>query len=172
MFWAEIWKTSEFFIWHFFSFLIVKFSIYSIYLKRRVFIMICIICTYTVIAKWWFWSVCANAQTDLNLRWRTYPKICCLKCQSKSMSNVLWRGFLQQCRPRSVEPCREKKTHQTSGQINLSVRMPGHLARPHVELFSWSFPSAYCLLNEQHRFWRGCAVAQTSLNLCCSHMLS
>ena len=36
MFWAEIWKISEFFIWKF-SLLVVKFSVY---LNRRVFIMI------------------------------------------------------------------------------------------------------------------------------------
>ena len=35
MFWAEIWKISEFFIWKF-SFLVVKFSVY---LNRRIFVM-------------------------------------------------------------------------------------------------------------------------------------
>ena len=35
MFWAEIWKISEFFIWNF-SFLVVKFSVY---LNRHVFVM-------------------------------------------------------------------------------------------------------------------------------------
>ena len=38
MFWAEIWKISEFFIWKNCQFLVVKFSIY---LNRRVFVMIC-----------------------------------------------------------------------------------------------------------------------------------
>ena len=36
MFWAEIWKISEFFIWKFSLFLAVKVSIYS---KRRVYVM-------------------------------------------------------------------------------------------------------------------------------------
>ena len=36
MFWAKVWKISEFFIWIFFQFLEVKFSIY---LNRRVFLM-------------------------------------------------------------------------------------------------------------------------------------
>ena len=36
MFWAEIWKISEFFIWNFHVFLVVKFSVY---LNRHVFVM-------------------------------------------------------------------------------------------------------------------------------------
>ena len=36
MFWAEIWKISEFFIWEFSFFLVVKFSVY---LNRHVFVM-------------------------------------------------------------------------------------------------------------------------------------
>ena len=41
MFWAEIWKISEFFIWKFSIFLVVKFSVY---LNRRVFVMGSILC--------------------------------------------------------------------------------------------------------------------------------
>ena len=42
MFWAEIWKISEFFIWKILFFLVVKFSVY---LNRRVFVMHCL-CLY------------------------------------------------------------------------------------------------------------------------------
>ena len=39
MFWAEIWKISEFLIWKFSFFLVVKFSVY---LNRYVFVMMCL----------------------------------------------------------------------------------------------------------------------------------
>ena len=44
MFWAEIWKISEFFIWFFFQFLEVKFSVY---LNRHVFLMKNVCCGYS-----------------------------------------------------------------------------------------------------------------------------
>ena len=88
MFWAGIWKISEFFIWKFSFRLVVK---WSIYLNRRVFVM----------GQRRPWSDCVNAQSDQGLRcphtalmYFTWVALCyflifrCLLCNLKT----IWSG--------------------------------------------------------------------------------
>ena len=72
MFWAEIWKMLEFFIWFLFSFWRWKFSIY---LNRRVFVMQMICCEilvnnqrYSFEAPWH--SVSHNENMPIQIHWK------------------------------------------------------------------------------------------------------
>ena len=60
-----------------------------------------------------------------------------------------------------------RKGSLTIRRINLSVRMPGHLASEMSISLAEVYPWTTAYVSEQHRFWRDCADAQARQNLCC-----
>ena len=80
MFWAEIWKISEFFIWKIAIFLVVKFSVY---LNRRVFVM----CSFSLCICGSICGVCVVLICSSSLLLVVPREVCPSNCGSSWVSS-------------------------------------------------------------------------------------
>ena len=140
------------------------------YLNRRVFVIINIIITITIIILFLsFQSASIFIELPLLAGQRIlFPSPIIaryLRIFLYHTSTTLWFNSCHEfevigcLRHGKNQPIHEIGALRTFRRVNVSVRMPGPLAKPHVQYLVVVFLWPFAYVSEKHRFWRDCVEA-------------